>query len=255
VSTPIQTRMAGKVCVIAGAGGVIAEAVAARLEAEGAIVIGIDRVAPDVGFPTFIADLRVEPDVRETFERIRAELGRIDVLYNNAGPLDSEDHALLATSTETWERVFRGVLAPPMLACKYAVPIMLQNAEAGGSIINTGSFLAGMGAATAQVAYSAAKAAVTQLSLDLGTNLARSGIRVNVLALGPVQTPLIKEMFDRLGPDGAARRLVHIPTGRFATPDEVAGTVAYLASSDSSYVTASVFPIHGGIPTGYTLPE
>jgi NAD(P)-dependent dehydrogenase (short-subunit alcohol dehydrogenase family) len=113
----------------------------------------------------------------------------------------------------------------------------------------------GMGAASAQMAYNAAKAAVTQLSRDLGTNLAHSGVRVNALALGPIETPALREVFARVGPEQAARRFTHMPLGRFGTLDEIAGTVAYLASDDSGFVTASEFPINGGIPGGFTVPE
>ncbi|WP_424214024.1 SDR family oxidoreductase [Streptomyces sp. BI20] len=243
-------------CVIAGCGGEIAEAVAVRLAAEDGVVVGIDRAEPVTGFPVFAADLTSEDQVREVFAAITAEYGRIDVLHNNAGPLHREDRSLFAGSAQIWDRVFRDNLTPVVLACKYGIPAMLAGeGSGGGSVINTGSFLAGMGAATAQMAFSAAKAAVTQLSRDLGVHLARQGVRVNALALGPVETAESRAMFETLGPDGAARRFTHIPTGRFATVREIAGTVAYLASDDSGYVTASVVPVNGGIPHAYTLPE
>lgn len=244
-------RLAGRICVIAGAGGAIAGASAARLAAEGATVVGIDRRELALGFPVLVADLTAEDQVREAFAAIVAEYGRVDVLYNNAGPLDGEDHSLLETPAQVWDRVFRANLTPVVLACRYGVPAM----DGVGSVINTGSFLAGMGAATAQMAFSAAKAAVVQVTRDLGTHLARRGVRVNALGLGPVETPQSRDMFARLGPEGSALRFAHIPTGRFATVDEIAGTIAYLASDDSGYLTASVIPVNGGIPGAYTVPQ
>jgi NAD(P)-dependent dehydrogenase (short-subunit alcohol dehydrogenase family) len=156
---------------------------------------------------------------------------------------------------EVWSRVVAGNLTAAWLSCKHGIPLMLQNRPAKGSVINTASFLAGMGAATAQMAFSAAKAAVAQLSLDLGANLARRGVRVNALALGPIETPQLAAMFAHLGPDQASRRFAHMPMGRLGTLDELAATVAYLASDDAGFVTASVFPINGGIPAAFTVPD
>ncbi|MEU9992453.1 SDR family oxidoreductase [Streptomyces sp. NPDC048045] len=246
-----QGRLSGRICVIAGARGAIAGAVATRLTAEGGQVIGIDRQPPDVLFPVVVADLRIEAETRLAFERIHAEFGGIDVLYVNAGPMDREDHGLLETTHEVWERAFRAVLTPAVLSCRYGVPVM----NPGGSVVLTGSFLAGMGAATAQMAFSAAKAAVTQLGRDLGTHLARRGIRVNTLALGPVEAPETRAMFDRMGEEETRRRFAHIPMGRFATLDEIAAAATYLAGSDSGYLTASELPVYGGIRAAYTLPE
>ncbi|MFB7907684.1 SDR family oxidoreductase [Kitasatospora sp. NPDC056076] len=246
-----QGRLGGRICVIAGAGGAIAGAVAARFTAEGGRVIGIDRQPVEVGFPVVAADLRVDSETRLAFERIHAEYGGVDVLHVNAGPMDREDHGLLETPPEVWERAFRAVLAPVVLSCRYGVPVM----NPGGSIVLTGSFLAGMGAATAQTAFSAAKAAVTQLGRDLGTHLARRGIRVNTLALGPVDAPEIRAVFERMGEEETRRRFAHIPMGRFATLDEVAAAAAYLAGPDSGYLTASELPVYGGIRAAYTLPD
>ena len=246
-----QGRLSGRICVIAGAGGAIGGAVAARLTAEGGQVIGIDRQPLDVPFPVVVADLRIEAETRAAFERIRAEFGGIDVLHVNAGPMDRADHGLLETPHEVWERVFQGVLTPAVLSCRYGVPVM----NPGGSVVLTGSFLVGMGAATAQMAFSAAKAAVTQLGRDLGTQLARRGIRVNTLALGPVEAPETRAMFERMGEEETRRRFAHIPMGRFATLDEIAGAACYLAGPDSGYLTASELPVHGGIRAAYTVPD
>lgn len=189
------------------------------------------------------------------FARIHEKTGRIDVLYNNAGAVSSEDKSVLTTSSETLDHIFAANFRTAWLCCKYCVPYMLKNDPASGSIVNSSSFLAGMGSGTGQMAYNAAKAAVAQLSRDLGTNLARRGIRVNALALGPIETPQLTELFSRIGEQERSRRFTHMPLGRFGTLEELAGTVAYLASEDSGFVTASVFPLEGGIQHAFTVPE
>jgi NAD(P)-dependent dehydrogenase (short-subunit alcohol dehydrogenase family) len=246
-------RLAGRVCVIAGAGGAIGEAVAQRLQAEGGLVVGIDQKPHDIGELSLIADLTAEDEVRDAYARIHRELGRVDVIYNNAGLADPADRSALQASPEVWNRIFAANLTTTWLSCKHGIPFMLQGEPPKGSVINTGSFLAGMGAATAQMAFSAAKAAVAQLTRDLGVNLARSGVRVNALALGPIETPQLKAMFAGIGPEQAALRFTHMPMGRFGTLEELAATVAYLASDDAGFVTASVFPINGGIPDAFTV--
>jgi NAD(P)-dependent dehydrogenase (short-subunit alcohol dehydrogenase family) len=238
--------------VVAGIGGVIGEAVAARFADEGARVVGIDRRDTGLAVPTYAADLCDDEQTREVLTRIHDVHGAIDVLHVNAGPLDADDHGVLETPHAVWERVFRAILAPTENSVRHAVPLITRP---GGSVILTGSFLAEMGAATAQMAFSAAKAAVNQLGRDLGTHLARSGVRVNVLGLGPVQTPESRAMFERLGPEQSERRFRHIPMGRFATPEEIAAAAAYLASDDAGYTTGSVLPVHGGIPGAYTVPD
>jgi len=248
-------RLAGKVCVIAGAAGAIGEAVAQRLADEGAVIAGIDLKDHSVGSLTLVADLTDEPQVEAAYARIHRELGEIDVIYNNAGVADFGDRSALETSMETWARVFAGNLTTTWLSCKHGIPYMLRKPVPGGSVINTGSFLAGMGAASAQMAFSAAKAAVAQLSRDLGVNLARSGVRVNALSLGPIETPQLKAMFAGLGPQQVSRRFTHMPMGRFGTLDQLAGAVAFLASDDAGFVTASTFPIDGGIPGAFTVPD
>ena len=250
---PAGRRLGGKVCVIAGAAGAIGEAVAGRLRDEGGVVVGIDQKAHTAGDLSLIADLTVPSQVEDIYARVHSELGRIDVIYNNAGLVDPGDRSALEISMEVWNAIFAANLTTTWLSCKHGIPYMLRNDPAGGSVINTASFLAGMGAASAQMAFSAAKAAVAQLSRDLGVALARTGVRVNALALGPIETPQLTAMFAHIGPEQAARRFTHMPMGRFGTLDELAGTVAYLASDDSGFVTASIFPINGGIPGAYTV--
>jgi NAD(P)-dependent dehydrogenase (short-subunit alcohol dehydrogenase family) len=252
--TPLA-RLEGKVCVIAGASGVIGEATAERLRSEGATVVGVDRREHSLGALSIQADLTVEAEVSAMFARVYEEFGRIDVLFNNAGLNDPNDHSALAMTQETWDRVFAANLTTTFLSCKHGIPFMLRNDPPSGSVINAASFLAVMGAATSQMAYSAAKAAVIQLSRDLGTNLARRGVRVNALCLGPIETPQLRQLFDSLPPDELSKRLAHYPMGRFGTLEELAGTVAYLASEDSGFVTASAFPIDGGITAAFTVPS
>lgn len=246
-------RLADRVCVVAGAGGVIGQAVGRRFAAEGASVVGIDRRPVSAPYPVFEADLSDEGAAREVFHRIGETTGPVHALYVNAGPVDRDDHSLLVTPSEVWHRVFDAIVMPTVHCCRFGVEQMDE--EAGGSVILTGSFLAGMGSATAQMAFNAAKAAVTQVGHDLGIHLARRNIRVNTLALGPVETPEIRELFERIGPDQARRRLRLMPLARFASLDEVASAATYLASDQSGYTTASVLRLDGGIQGAYTIPE
>lgn len=248
-----NARLQGRVCVVAGVVGTLGEGIAKRFADEGGIVVGIDRKDHDLGTLAIQCDLTDEEHVRTAYERVYRELGRVDVIYNNAGMIDSEDHSALDISLATWNRVFADNLTATWLSCKHGIPFMLRNAPAKGSVINTASFLAGMGSASAQMAFNAAKAGVEQLSRDLGVHLARRGVRVNALALGPVETPQLKATFDRIGPEEAARRFRHMPMGRFGTMEEFTATAAYLASDDAGFVTAATFPINGGIPNAFTV--
>jgi len=247
-------RLSGKVCVIAGVVGALGEGVASRFEREGAVVVGIDQKDHAVGELSLALDLSAEAEVKDAYARIEKAFGRVDVIYNNAGLMDVLDRSALETPVDVWARVFAANLTTTWLSCKHGIPCMLRNTPAGGSVINTGSFLAGMGAASAQMAFSAAKAAVVQLSRDLGINLARSGVRVNALSLGPIETPQLTAMFAGIGPEQTARRFTHMPMGRLGTIEELAATAVYLASDDAGFVTAAVFPINGGIPSAYTVP-
>ena len=231
------------------------QAVAERFHAEGATVVGIDRVEHSVGALPLVADLSREVEVQEVFARVYEHTGHIDVLYNNAGAVSPEDKSVLTTSSETLEKIFAANFRTAWLCCKFCVPYMLKNQPSSGSIVNSSSFLAGMGSATGQMAYNAAKAAVAQLSRDLGTHLARQGVRVNALSLGPIETSQLTALFSSIGEQERNRRFMHMPFGRFATLEELAATVAFLASEDSGFITASVFPLDGGIPHAFTVPE
>jgi NAD(P)-dependent dehydrogenase (short-subunit alcohol dehydrogenase family) len=247
-------RLTGRVCVITGAAGGVGRATARRLTAEGATVVGVDLAEHAVGELCLRADLTEEAQVRELYARVHEQVGRIDVLFNNAGINDPADGSALEVSLETWNRVLAADLTSVFLCCKHGIPHLLANDPPGGSVINTATFLALMGAATAQMAYSASRAGVLALSRDLGVHLARRGVRVNALCIGPVETPALRDLFAD-DPEQVAGRNAHMPMGRFGRADEVAATVAYLASDDAGYVTASAFPLDGGITAAYTIPS
>lgn len=245
--------------VITGAGSGIGLATARRFAAEGAKVVCVDldatsgkAVADEVGGLFIQADVTDEDAVREMYETAVAEYGSVDIAFNNAGISPPEDDSILTTGLEAWRRVQEVNLTSVYLCCKYAIPHMQRKGK--GSIINTASFVAVMGAATSQISYSASKGGVLAMSRELGVQFAREGIRVNALCPGPVNTPLLQELFAK-DPERAARRLVHIPLGRFAEPSEIAAAVAFLASDDSSFMTANTFLVDGGISGAYVTPQ
>ena len=244
-------RLEGKVCVITGAAGGIGAATASVFEREGARVVGVDLFEHDVGELALQADVTDEESVAGLYLRIRDELGRIDVLFNNAGISPPEDASVLDTELEVYERVQATNLRSVFLCCKHGIPHLLD--AGGGSVINTASFVAVMGAATSQIAYTASKGGVLALSRELGVEFAKRGVRVNALCPGPVETPLLLELF-AADPERAARRLVHVPMGRFGTAQEIANAVLFLASDESSFVNAATFIVDGGISGAYTTP-
>lgn len=247
-------RLAGKVCVITGAAGGIGRAAAELFSSEGARVVGVDLLEHSVGGLSLQADLTSEAEVSALYARVRDELGRVDVLFNNAGISPTDDASVLDTSVETWERVQSANLRSVFLCCKHGIPALLENDPPGrGSVINTASFVAVVGSATSQISYTASKGAVVSLSRELGVEFAARGVRVNALCPGPVDTPLLRELY-AADPAQAARRLVHVPMGRFARPEEIAGAALFLASDESSYVNATAFMVDGGISGAYTTP-
>ncbi len=245
-------RLDGKVCVITGAASGIGAEAARRFAAEGARVVGVDIEPGSEGELALEADVTDEEQVRGMYDRARAELGRIDVLFNNAGINPTDDTSVLETSLEAWQRVQDVNLRSVFLCCKHGIPHLLEGD--GGSVINTASFVAVMGAAVSQISYTASKGGVVSLSRELGVEFARRGVRVNALCPGPVNTPLLQELFAG-DPQKAARRLVHLPMGRFAEAREVAQAALFLASDESSYVTASTFLVDGGLSAAYLTPE
>jgi NAD(P)-dependent dehydrogenase (short-subunit alcohol dehydrogenase family) len=244
-------RLAGKVCVITGAAGGIGSATAEVFEREGARVVGVDLAEHAIGAMALRADLTDEDSVAGLYSRVRDELGRIDVLFNNAGISPTDDGSVLDTSLEAWERVQAANLRSVFLCCKHGIPHL--EAGGGGSVINTASFVASMGAATSQISYTASKGGVLALSRELGVEFAKRGVRVNALCPGPVDTPLLRELYAK-DPEQAARRLVHVPMGRFANAAEIANAALFLASDESSYITATAFAVDGGITGAYTTP-
>jgi NAD(P)-dependent dehydrogenase (short-subunit alcohol dehydrogenase family) len=245
-------RLEGKVCVITGASGGIGSASADAFAREGARVVGVDLAEGAPGELSLQVDVTDDAAVRDMYARVSAELGRVDVLFNNAGISPTDDGSVLDTSLEAWQRVQDVNLRSVFLCCKHGIPHLLEGG--GGSVINTASFVAVMGAATSQISYSASKGAVLSLSRELGVQFARQGVRVNALCPGPVDTPLLRELFAK-DPVAAARRLVHVPMGRFARAEEIAAAALFLASDESSYVTGSTFLVDGGISGAYVTPE
>jgi len=247
-------RLQGRVCVVTGACGGIGRATVELFQREGARVAGLDLAADSPGDLAIAADVSDEQQVIDALARVRGEFGRIDVLFNNAGISPNDDASVLDTTLQAWERVQRVNLQSVFLCCKHGIPHLLENdGPLRGSVINTASFVAVMGAATSQISYTASKGGVLSLSRELGVEFARRGVRVNALCPGPVDTPLLRELYAK-DPEKAARRLVHVPIGRFARAEEIAQGALFLASDDSSYVTASTFLIDGGLSGAYTTP-
>jgi NAD(P)-dependent dehydrogenase (short-subunit alcohol dehydrogenase family) len=245
-------RLDGKVCVITGTASGIGAESARLFQTEGAQVVGVDLREGALGDLTIQADVTDPAQVEGMYARAREELGRIDVLFNNAGIAPEDDRSILDTSVEAWDRVLEVNLKSVFLCCKYGIPHLL--AGGGGSIINMASFVAVMGAAVSQVAYTASKGGVLAMSRELGVEFARRGIRVNALCPGPVNTPLLQELFAK-DPEKAERRLVHLPPGRFAEARELADGALFLASDESSYVNASTFLVDGGLTGAYLTAE
>jgi NAD(P)-dependent dehydrogenase (short-subunit alcohol dehydrogenase family) len=248
----MAARLDGKVCVITGAASGIGADTARLFAAEGAKVVGVDIDPGSEGDLKLQADVTDEQQVRDMYERARRELGHIDVLFNNAGINPTDDASVLETSLESWQRVQDVNLRGVFLCCKHGIPHLLE--AGGGSVINTASFVAVMGAAVSQISYTASKGGVLSLSRELGVEFARRGVRVNALCPGPVSTPLLAELFAS-EPEKAARRLVHVPMGRFGEPREIAQAALFLASDESSYITASTFLVDGGLSAAYLTPE
>ena len=255
-------RLDGKVAVITGAGGGMGREAAVLFTEEGAKVCAADvqfaaaeetvaSCAEGSAFP-FQVDVADEEQVAEMMRATADRFGGIDVLYNNAGISPDDDASVLDTSVEAWDRVQDVNTKGVFLCCKHGIPYLRE--RGGGSVINVASFVAILGAATSQISYSASKGAVLSMSRELAVQFAREGIRVNALCPGPVETPLLLNIF---GDDPAAleRRRIHWPTGRLAKPREIVNGALFLASDESSYVNGATFLVDGGLTAAYVTPE
>ncbi|HEX3589550.1 MAG TPA: 3-oxoacyl-ACP reductase [Pseudonocardiaceae bacterium] len=254
----VPGRLAGRVAVVTGGASGIGLASVRRMAAEEATVvvadidpIGGEAAATEVRGLYVNVDVTSEADVRRLFNTAVDTYGAVDIAFNNAGISPPEDDSILVTDLDAWHRVQQVNLTSVFLCSKYAIEHM--RGAGRGSVINTASFVATMGSATSQISYTASKGGVLAMSRELGVQFAREGIRVNALCPGPVNTPLLSELF-AADPERAARRLVHVPIGRFAEPEEIAAAVAFLASDDASFITAATFLVDGGISGAYVTP-
>jgi NAD(P)-dependent dehydrogenase (short-subunit alcohol dehydrogenase family) len=245
-------RLEGKVCVITGAASGIGADTALLFGEEGASVVGVDLNPGSVGELTIEADVTDEAQVADMYAQAKEKFGRVDVLFNNAGINPNDDRSVLDTTLEAWQRVQDVNVRSVFLCCKHGIPHLLE--AGGGSVINTASFVAVMGAAVSQISYTASKGAVVAMSREMGVEFARRGVRVNALCPGPVNTPLLQELFAK-DEAKAARRLVHLPPGRFGEAREIASAAVFLASDESTFVNSTTFMVDGGLSGAYVTPE
>jgi NAD(P)-dependent dehydrogenase (short-subunit alcohol dehydrogenase family) len=248
----VPGRLEGKVAVVTGAAGGIGAATVEAFRREGAKVVGVDLLEGSPGDLALAVDVTEEFAVQQMYAQVAEQFGRIDILFNNAGISPDDDTTVLATTLEAWQRVQDVNLKSVFLCCKHGIPHLLEGG--GGSVINTASFVAVMGAATSQISYTASKGGVLAMTRELGVEFALRGVRVNALCPGPVDTPLLQELFAK-DPARAKRRLVHVPMGRFGKAEEIANGVLFLASDESSFMTATTFLIDGGLSGAYVTPE
>jgi NAD(P)-dependent dehydrogenase (short-subunit alcohol dehydrogenase family) len=256
-------RLAGKVALVTGAASGIGREAARLFCAEGARVVlaDLDGAAAEESAGAIRrsggdalavrCDVARSDDVRSAVEAAEGHFGSLHVLFNNAGIFPAEDGSPVDTPEEVFDRVLAVNLKGVFLGCKHGIPALLR--AGGGSIVNTASFVAVLGAATSQVAYTASKGGVLALTREIAIEYARRGLRANALCPGPVNTPLLAELLAT--PAARARRMVHVPMGRLAEAAEVAKAALFLASDESSYVNGTTFLVDGGISAAYVTPE
>ena len=253
-------RLDGKVVVITGAAGGIGREAALLFSSEGASVCVADmsveageKTASECRDAFFVkADVSDPKSVQAMYAETEKRYSRVDILYNNAGIMPPDDDSILITEPQAWDRVQAVNAKGVYLCCKYGIPYLLK--AGGGSVINVASFVALMGAATSQIAYTASKGAVLSMSRELAVQFARQGVRVNALCPGPVETPLLMRIFNA-DPGAYERRRAHLPMGRLAKAREIANAALFLASDESSYVNGATFLVDGGITAAYVTPE
>ncbi len=256
-------RLSNKVALITGAGSGIGRESALLFAKEGATVVAVDlnvkagqetvsQIKDVNGSASFVrADVSKAAEVVAMIEYAEKTHGKLNVLFNNAGIFPDKDGSVIDTDEDVWDLVMNVNLKSVFLGCKYGIPALLR--AGGGSIINTASFVALMGAATSQIAYTASKGGVLSMTREMAVEFARKNIRVNALCPGPVQTPLLAELF--ADPVRRQRRLVHVPMGRFAQAKDIANAALFLASDESAYVNGATFTVDGGITAAYVTPE
>jgi NAD(P)-dependent dehydrogenase (short-subunit alcohol dehydrogenase family) len=258
-----MNRLEGKVALITGGGSGIGRASCLRFAAEGAKIVAVDlkmdaaettvREIVDGGgiASAFAADVSKAKDAEAMVRFAEETYGGLHVAFNNAGVFHPDDESVTTTTEDIWDFVIDVNLKGVFFGCKYQIPALLRSG--GGSIINTASFVAVMGAAVPQIAYTASKGGVLAMTREIAVEFARQNIRVNALCPGPVETPLLAELLS--DPARRQRRLVHIPPGRFARAEEMANAALFLASDEASYVNGSTFLVDGGITAAYITPE
>ena len=256
-------RLKNKVALTTGSAGGIGRRSALLFASEGASVVvadvdeaggqgTVEEITKAGGEAAFVhADVSQAIDCERMVAFAQGRYGKLNVLFNNAGIMHPDDDSILTTTDDVWERTIAINLKGVYLGCKYGIPALLS--AGGGSIINMASFVALMGAATPQIAYTASKGGVLSMTREIAVEFARRNVRANALCPGPVDTPLLAELM--ADPARRQRRMVHIPTGRLAQADEVAQAALFLASDDSSYVNGATFSVDGGITAAYVTPE
>ncbi|MGE0170356.1 SDR family oxidoreductase [Nocardioides sp.] len=240
-----------KVIVVTGAAGAIGRAAVSAFKREGATVVGVDLRQVDTGADCFVrCDLTEEDQVRDLYAGVVERFGRLDGLFNNAGVALAEDTSVLTEDQAVFDRTLRINVDSVLLCCKHGIPYLI--ADGGGAVVNTASLVASMGSAVSQIGYTASKGAVVAMSREMAVEFARKGVRVNTLSPGPVQSPMLDGLFSA---DQIARRMIHVPAGRFGTAEEMAEAALFLLSDAAGFINGIELIVDGGISAAYVTPE